>query len=65
MTIPFLVSSLDCILSLAEAGLGEMRALISELRPDSLQEEGWVAAVTKQVEAMRARYRLTPAGGRG
>lgn len=49
---------LEYVLSLAEAGLAEMRALIFELRPGSLQEEGLVAAVTKQVEAMRARYGL-------
>jgi signal transduction histidine kinase len=47
---------LDYVLSLAEAGLTEMRALIFELRPESLAEEGLVAAITRQVAAMRARY---------
>ncbi|GIV98616.1 histidine kinase [Roseiflexus sp.] len=49
---------LEYILSLAEAGLSEMRALIFELRPESLQTEGLVAALTKQSDALRARYKL-------
>jgi signal transduction histidine kinase len=43
---------------LAEVGLAEMRALIFELRPESLESEGLVAAIEKQVAAVRARYRL-------
>ena len=31
---------LDYVVSLAEAGLTEMRALIFELRPDALQQDG-------------------------
>jgi signal transduction histidine kinase len=46
----------DYVLSLAEAGLAEMRALIFELRPESLETEGLVAALEKQVAATRARY---------
>ncbi|HZP56364.1 MAG TPA: GAF domain-containing protein [Dehalococcoidia bacterium] len=46
----------DYVLSLAEAGLAEMRALIFELRPESLATEGLVAAIEKQVAATRARY---------
>jgi signal transduction histidine kinase len=38
--------------------MAEMRALIFELRPESLEQEGLVAALTKQAEALRARYRL-------
>lgn len=49
---------LDYVLSLAEAGLSEMRALIFELRPESLQNEGLVAALTKQADALRARHKL-------
>jgi signal transduction histidine kinase len=49
---------LDYVLSLADAGLSEMRALIFELRPESLQNEGLVAALTKQADALRARYRV-------
>lgn len=46
----------DYVLSLAEAGLAEMRALIFELRPESLEQEGLVAAIDKQVASTRARY---------
>lgn len=49
---------LDYLLSLAEAALAEMRALIFELRPDSLEAEGLVAALEKQVEAIRLGHRL-------
>jgi signal transduction histidine kinase len=49
---------LDYVLSLAEAGLAEMRALIFELRPESLQTEGLVAAVGKLVNALGARHQL-------
>jgi signal transduction histidine kinase len=44
--------------SLAEAGLAEMRALILELRPESLQQEGLVAALEKQAAAASARHGL-------
>ena len=47
---------LEYVLSLAEAGLAEMRALIFELRPESLQNEGLVAALDKQVASLRARH---------
>jgi signal transduction histidine kinase len=48
----------DYILSLAETGLAEMRALIFELRPESLENEGLVVAIRKQVEAVNARHHL-------
>jgi signal transduction histidine kinase len=53
-----LAEPLDYILSLAEAGLSEMRALIFELRPESLQNEGLVAALIKQSDALRVRHKL-------
>jgi PAS domain S-box-containing protein len=43
---------------LARAGLAEMRALIFELRAESLAEEGLVAALTKQAAAVQARHEL-------
>src|SRR5205814_5246103 len=52
-------ASIDYILTLTEAGLAEMRALIFELRPESLKIEGLVAALTKQVAVLRTRYKLT------
>jgi PAS domain S-box-containing protein len=50
---------LDYVLSLAEAGLAEMRALIFELRPESLELEGLVAALDKHAASLRARHGLT------
>lgn len=49
---------LDYVLSLAEAGLAEMRALIFELRPESLQNEGLLGALTKVSDAVRTRHKL-------
>lgn len=46
---------LDFVLKLAEAATAEMRALIFELRPDSLKQQGLVAALSKLVAVMRAR----------
>ena len=42
--------------TLAEAGMTEMRALIFELRPESLEQEGLVAALEKQAAAVQARH---------
>jgi PAS domain S-box-containing protein len=49
---------LEYVLSLADAALAEMRALIFELRPDALEKEGLVAALSRQAEVIRARYHL-------
>ncbi len=51
-------SALDYSIGLARAGLSEMRALIFELRPESLEAEGLVAALQKTAEATRARFEL-------
>jgi PAS domain S-box-containing protein len=53
-----LAPPLDYVLALAEAGLAEMRALIFELRPESLEAEGLVTALSKQAEALRARHQI-------
>jgi PAS domain S-box-containing protein len=50
------IEPLDYIGGLAEAGLAELRALIFELRPESLATEGIVAALEKQFSALRARH---------
>ncbi len=50
------VDPIEYVASLAEAGLAEMRALIFELRPESLATEGLISAIEKQVAATRARY---------
>ncbi len=49
---------LDYVLTLAEGALDEMRALIFELRPESLAEEGLVVALEKQAAALRARKQI-------
>jgi len=52
------VASTEYVISLAEAGLVEMRALIFELRPQSLESEGLVAAIAKHIAVLRVRYKL-------
>jgi signal transduction histidine kinase len=47
---------LEYVGTLAEAGLAELRALIFELRPESLALEGLVAALEKQFAALHARH---------
>jgi PAS domain S-box-containing protein len=47
---------LEYATTLAEAGMTEMRALIFELRPESLEKEGLVAALEKQAAAVQARH---------
>jgi PAS domain S-box-containing protein len=49
---------LDYVLSLAEAGITEMRALIFELRPESLEIEGVIAALEKQAAVLEARHKI-------
>jgi signal transduction histidine kinase len=49
---------LDFVISLAEAGLSEMRALIFELRPDALETEGLVTLLEQQAAALRSRHGL-------
>ncbi|MGH2583983.1 MAG: GAF domain-containing protein [Dehalococcoidia bacterium] len=49
---------LDSILSLAEGGIAETRALVFALRPDALATEGLVAALVRQVQALRTRHEL-------
>jgi signal transduction histidine kinase len=51
--------SVEYVLSLAEAGLAEMRALIFELRPESLETEGLVVALTKQGASLQARHGIS------
>ena len=49
---------LEYAVTLAEAGMTEMRALIFELRPESLEKEGLVAALEKQAAAVQARHAI-------
>lgn len=57
-TKPKLEEPLDYVLTQANAGMAEMRALIFELRPESLQTEGVVAALRKQTAALQARHQI-------
>ena len=54
-----LANLLDAMHAQAEEGLTEMRTLIFELRPESLEKDGLLSALTKQAEAIRNRYELT------
>jgi signal transduction histidine kinase/sensor domain CHASE-containing protein len=49
---------LDYVLSLSDAALTEMRALIFELRPESLENEGLLAALERQAQVLRARFKI-------
>jgi signal transduction histidine kinase len=49
---------LDYVLSLAEAGLTEMRALIFDLRPDSLEQDGLVSALVRQTDSLKTRHHI-------
>ncbi|GAC1429975.1 MAG: hypothetical protein NVSMB65_03460 [Chloroflexota bacterium] len=46
----------DYVRSLATVAMAEMRALIFELRPESLESEGLVAGLQKQAAALAARF---------
>ncbi len=48
--------ALDYVLKLAESGLTEMRALIFELRPEHLQQDGLIGALQRQVQAICMRH---------
>lgn len=49
-------AALDYVQPLTEAALTEMRALIFELRPESLEREGLVAALERLTASLRARH---------
>ncbi len=53
-----ITEALDYVIGLAAAGLTEMRALIFELRPESLATEGLVTALAKQIAALRVRLEI-------
>jgi PAS domain S-box-containing protein len=55
---PQAIPAIDYVLQLAHGGMAEMRALIFELRPESLEQEGLIAALEKQAAATRARHSI-------
>ncbi len=46
------------MLSLADAALTEMRALIFELRPETLEKDGLVTALARHAAATQARHEI-------
>jgi PAS domain S-box-containing protein len=52
------LATLDEIHQLSRMGLAEMRALIFELRPESLEHDGLVCALERQAAALEARHGL-------
>ncbi len=52
------MQALTYVLDLAETALTDMRAILLELRPDVLEEDGLVSALDKQVTGLCARYKL-------
>lgn len=52
------IEPMQFVLNLAEGALAEMRALIFELRPESLAQEGLIGAFRKQANSLVARHGL-------
>lgn len=52
---PQALAAVEKLTELTQGALAEMRALIFELRPGALNEEGLVAALTRQAAALAAR----------
>ncbi len=53
-----LAQPLDYVLELSEAALVELRALIFELRPESLEQDGLIVALNKQTLALLLRHKI-------
>jgi PAS domain S-box-containing protein len=53
-----LAEPLDYIVDLAEAALGDMRSLVLELRPESLEKEGLIVALSQCANGINSRYGL-------
>jgi PAS domain S-box-containing protein len=56
--LPAATDAATYVLNLAQAAIAEMRALIFELRPESLQQEGLVAALERHAASAGARHAL-------
>jgi len=50
--------ALDYVETLAQAGIKEMRALIFVLRPESLEQEGLIGVLRKQLDVLESRHGL-------
>jgi PAS domain S-box-containing protein len=51
--------ALDYVVLMADVGLAEMRALISELRPEPLAQEGLVSALERHLDLLLARHQVS------
>ena len=52
------MQALTYVLGLAQTALADMRAILLELRPDVLEQDGLISALDKQVASLRTRYDL-------
>jgi len=52
------VEPIDYVVSLADAALAEMRAMIFDLRPEALAQEGLLAALRRQAASVQARHEV-------
>jgi signal transduction histidine kinase len=52
------IECIEYIHSLAKTGMADMRALLFDLRPESLETEGLVTGLQKQAEALTARHEI-------
>lgn len=52
------VEPIEYVVSLSDAALAEMRAMIFELRPEALAREGLVAALRRQAASIEARHQV-------
>jgi PAS domain S-box-containing protein len=52
------IEPLEFVLAQTGRGLAEMRALIFELRPEALEQEGLAAALQRQIDAVQARHQI-------
>jgi signal transduction histidine kinase len=50
--------SLDYLIHMAETAMAEMKSLIFELRPESLEREGLIVALRKHLRALELRHRF-------
>jgi signal transduction histidine kinase len=52
------IEPLEYVLSLSDAALKEMRALIFQMRPETLQAEGLIGAFQRHFAALKARHHI-------
>jgi signal transduction histidine kinase len=53
------IEPIEYVVSLSDAALAEMRAMIFDLRPEALAQEGLVAALKRQAASIEARHQIS------